>query len=60
MTRTEELQKGIDEANKERTSKDQWYLLILTDIAYSLAVIADKMTEGEKDDQNTLRCITGS
>ena len=50
MTRIEELQMVIDETNKEGTSKDQWYLLMLTDIAYSLAVIADKMTEGEKNE----------
>lgn len=52
MTRTEGFQKMLEEANKERTSRDEWNLLLLIDIAYSLAVIADEMRKGANDEIN--------
>ncbi len=47
MTRKEELSRMIDKSNNNGMSIDEWTMLLLMDIAYSLAVIADKMTEGE-------------
>ena len=46
MTRTEGFQEMLKEANKEGTSRDKWNLLLLTDIAYSLAIIADEIRKG--------------
>ena len=52
MRRTEGLEKALEAANKNGTSFNEWVMLLLTDIAYSLAVIADKMTEGERDESD--------
>lgn len=53
MSRVEELERSIELANRANDGtglpSDKWQTLLMTDIAKSLAVIADKMTEEEKE-----------
>lgn len=41
MSRYEELTESINAKNKKGASYEEWLLFLLTDIALSLAVIAD-------------------
>ena len=49
MSRVEELEGAIEKANRANGGtglpSDKWQTLLMIDIAKSLAVIADKMTE---------------
>ena len=49
MSRVEELEGAIEKANRANggtgMQSDKWLVLLMTDMAKSLAVIADKMTE---------------
>lgn len=49
MTRLEELNNGLDNIEKaDGIIYPRWMIFLLGDIAKSLAVIADKMTEGNE------------
>ena len=49
MSRSEELIKAVENANiKGGMDSDRWDTLFLAQIATSLAVIADKLTEEEE------------
>lgn len=46
MTRIEQLTKALEKANMQGgASNEQWIVWLLTDIAVSLANIADRLTE---------------
>lgn len=46
MTEQEKLEKNINDMNaKGGVSKEKWELLLLTSIANSLAIIADRMAD---------------
>ena len=45
MTRVENLRETIDNLNRNGYRKDDWQLVLLTDIALSLATIADTLKE---------------
>jgi hypothetical protein len=48
MTRLEELTARLDNLNKNGgLPRDDWYMMLLTDIAVSLATIADELKEVE-------------
>ena len=46
MTETEKVKKVLE--NKEEHTADEWIVALLSSIASSLAVIADKLAEGNK------------
>ena len=52
MSRETSLIKKIVALNGEDTGHDEYELAILCDIAESLAVIADKLTEEQEHEQN--------
>ena len=44
MSRYSELRKGLEARNQNGgASRDEWYMFLLTDMAVSLAVIADQL-----------------
>jgi hypothetical protein len=45
MSRYENLIKTVNAMNKNGASHDAWLLMLLTDIAMSLAVIADEVKD---------------
>ena len=52
MSRYENLIETINKQNETATSYNEWLLMLLTDIAMSLAVIADETTVNKKDDKS--------
>lgn len=50
MTEQEKLEKNVNDMNAEGgSSKEEWNLLLLTSIANSLAIIADRMADRSKE-----------
>jgi hypothetical protein len=53
MTEQEKLEKNVNDMNAEGGgTKEKWELLLLTSIANSLAIIADRMTDRSEKDGN--------
>ena len=49
MSRYSELRKGLEATNQNGgVSRDEWYMFLLTDMAVSLAVIADQLKGDQK------------
>lgn len=51
MSEVENLNEYLKNTNKKGATKDEWVVGLLSSIAHSLAVIADKIGEGEKEEQ---------